>query len=213
MKISTTRGAGVAALLLTGCLVLGACAGGEVPAPSLTGAPAAEPTAAQPAAAAESEVAASAPTHLSFPAAAIDGDIAEYTAAQAEADGGINPPGLQAIAWYSGVPNPEPASAALNTVYIFGHTWVEPAAFNGLKDVVPGDQAVLTTETGTLVYEVDELITMDKADFSQDPRVAAVVPGRLALVTCHRPDGLDPSAHAPDNTVVFLHLIGYQAAG
>jgi LPXTG-site transpeptidase (sortase) family protein len=153
------------------------------------------------------------PTHLSFPAAAVDGPVGEYTAADAAAQGGVNPAGLNDIAWYSGITDPMPGTDARNTVYIFGHSWIEPAIFNGLKNVHPGDQAILTTANGQLVYQVDEVITMAKPDFTQDPRVVAIVPGRLALVTCFRPEGWDPNAHAPDNTVVFLHLVGATSAG
>jgi LPXTG-site transpeptidase (sortase) family protein len=148
------------------------------------------------------------PTHLVFPAAGIDGPVDEYTAADAEADGGINPPRLDSISWYSGVEGALPGSDATNTVYLFGHTWTQPAVFNGLRDVAEGDEAILTTQYGEMTYSVDEIITMSKSDFSQDARVAAAVPGRLALVSCYRPQGLDAEAHAPDNIVVFLHLVG-----
>ena len=154
-----------------------------------------------------------APTRLVLPAAGIDGPVEEYTAADAEAEGGVNPAALDTISWYSGVPNPMPGSDASNTVYIFGHSWIEPAVFNGLKDLHAGDRATITTSSGELVYAVDEVITMAKPDFTQDARVTAVVPGRLALVTCYRPPGWDPSSHAPDNTVVFLHLVEAHAAG
>ena len=151
------------------------------------------------------------PTHLAFPAAEIDGPVEEYTAGEAEVEGGINPRSLQTIAWYSGIPEPLPGTDATNTVYIFGHTWVEPAVFNGLAAVAPGDMATLETETGTLTYVVDEIVVMDKTQFSTDPTVSAIVPGRLVLVTCHRPDGWDADALAPDNTAVVLHLVGSRA--
>ncbi len=153
------------------------------------------------------------PTRLVLPAAGIDGPVEEYTAAEAEAEGGVNPAALDTISWYSGIPNPMPGSDAANTVYIFGHSWIEPAVFNGLKALHAGDRATITTTAGELVYEVDEIITMAKPDFTQDARVTAVVPGRLALVTCYRPPGWDPSSHAPDNTVVFLHLVEAHPAG
>jgi LPXTG-site transpeptidase (sortase) family protein len=152
------------------------------------------------------------PTRLTFAAAAIDAPVEEYTAADAAAEGGINPATLETVSWYSGIADPMPGTDARNTVYIFGHSWIEPAVFNGLKNVQPGDQATLATANGELVYQVDEIITMAKPDFTQDARVVAVVPGRLALVTCYRPEGWDPSAHAPDNTVVFLHLVEARAA-
>jgi sortase (surface protein transpeptidase) len=148
------------------------------------------------------------PTHLTFPAAGIDGDVEEYTTADAEAEGGINPPRLDSISWYSGVEGALPGSDATNTVYLFGHTWTQPAVFNGLRDVAAGDEATVSTQHGVMTYRVDEIITMSKSDFSQDPRVAAVVPGRLALVSCYRPQGLDAEASAPENIVVFLHLVG-----
>ncbi|QIG38822.1 class F sortase [Microbacterium sp. 4R-513] len=206
----------VAAIAL--CLVLPGCATpGRDEASWIVHTPIATPAApasATPAAAngVIEDVPVAAPMHLSFPAAGIDGDIEEYTAADAAAAGGIDPATLDTISWYSGVPDPMPGSDARNTVYIFGHSWVEPAVFNGLKDVQRGDEATVTTAAGELVYKVVDTLTLAKGDFSDDPAVAAVVPGRLALVTCSRPDGWDPNAHAPDNTVVFLHLVAARAA-
>ena len=74
-----------------------------------------------------------APTHLTFAAAGIDGPVEEYTAADAAAEGGINPATLDTISWYSGVPDPMPGTIAKNTVYLFGHAWIQPAVFNGLE--------------------------------------------------------------------------------
>ncbi len=198
-----------AALILISAAALSACAP-AVPDPTLTRAVQATQTpdaASTDAVTTGAAVPVSRPLHLTFPAASIDGDIDEYTAEQATADGGINPPTLDSIAWYTGVPDPMPGTNATNTVYIFGHTWIEPAAFNGLKAVQPGDIATLRTETGILSYEVQEIISMDKDDFASDPDVAAVVPGRLVLVTCHRPDGWSDDKPAPENTAVILRLV------
>lgn len=153
----------------------------------------------------------SAPLHLSFPAAGVDGDVEEYTAADASAEGGINPATLDTISWYSGIEDALPGTDATNTVYIFGHTWIEPAVFNGLVDVQIGDEATVTTATGSLTYAVEQIINMSKDDFTSDPTVSAIVPGRLVLVTCHRPEGWDDSAPAPDNTAVILHLVSSRA--
>lgn len=147
------------------------------------------------------------PTRLVFPAAGIDGPVEDYTAADAASEGGVNPATLDTISWYSGLADPMPGTDARNTVYLFGHTWIEPAVFNGLKDVRAGDEAVLSTANGDLVYRVESVLTMAKSDFTEDARVAAIVPGRLALVTCHRPAGWSDSAAAPDNTVVLLQLV------
>ncbi|MEU1971918.1 class F sortase [Microbacterium sp. NPDC019599] len=197
-------------LVLSGCAVPGQDEAGVLAAPGLTvAAPSASAELASPRL---DHVPVAPPERLVFPAAGIDGPVEEYTAAEAEAEGGINPATLDTISWYSGIRDPMPGSDAANTVYLFGHSWVEPAVFNGLTGVHAGDRATVTTATGDLVYEVDEIITMAKPDFTQDPRVVAVVPGRLALVTCHRPDGWDPSASAPDNTVVFLHLVEARSA-
>ena len=220
MTLATVRAraalALVAALL---CCVLSGCATPRQdaapvsapvePTPSATSAPPASPSPTP----LIGDVPMAPPKRLALPAAGIDGPVEEYTAAEAEAEGGVNPAALDTISWYSGIPNPMPGSDAANTVYIFGHSWIEPAVFNGLKALHAGDRATLTTTAGELVYEVDEIITMAKPDFTQDARVTAVVPGRLALVTCYRPPGWDPSSHAPDNTVVFLHLVEAHPAG
>ena len=202
------------------CLVLAGCTtprddpAGALAAPALT-VPAPVQTTPEPQATvpAIADVPVAPPTRLVFPAAGIDGPVDEYTAADAAAEGGVNPSSLDEIVWYSGIPNPMPGSDATNTVYLFGHSWIEPAVFNGLAGVRAGDRATVSTANGALVYAVDEVITMAKPEFTSDARVTAVVPGRLALVTCHRPQGWDPSAHAPDNTVVLLHLVEAHPAG
>ncbi|TDN90850.1 class F sortase [Microbacterium sp. BK668] len=215
------RGALVAAALAV-CVVLPGCAtprqddaglAGSAPTTTQAPPPSATPSPAAPSpSAALGLVPVAVPTRLVFPAARIDGPVEEYTADDAAAEGGINPAGLDTISWYSGVADPMPGTDARNTVYIFGHSWIEPAVFNDLKSVRPGDEATLTTSNGELVYRVDEILTMSKPDFTQDPRVAAIVPGRLALVTCFRPEGWDPNARAPDNTVVLLQLVGARPA-
>ncbi|WP_345801171.1 class F sortase [Microbacterium sp. AZCO] len=195
------------ALVLSGCATPRQDPAGASGTPTVSAAPTPPPTPSAAGSPAADLVPVAAPTRLTFPAAGIDGPVDEYTAADAEAAGGVNPDSLDEIAWYSGISDPMPGTDAKNTVYLFGHSWIEPAVFNGLKDVVVGDQATVTTANGELVYEVDDVFTLAKPDFTQDPRVVAMVPGRLALVTCHRPEGWDPSEHAPDNTVVFLHLV------
>lgn len=195
-----------AALILISAAAMAACAG-QIPDSALTPRVVESAKAEAPAPSNDDAVPVSRPVHLTFPAAMIDGPVDEYTAAQAEAEGGINPESLDTISWYSGIADSIPGTDATNTVYIFGHTWVEPAVFNGLVDVSVGDEATLQTETGTLTYAVDEIINMSKDDFTSNETVKAIVPGRLVLVTCHRPDGWDRDAAAPDNTAVVMHLV------
>jgi LPXTG-site transpeptidase (sortase) family protein len=93
------------------------------------------------------------------------------------------------VAWWTG--GGTPGSHADNTVYLYGHTWKEPAVFNRVKELDAGALVRLTTRTGVLDYVVDGSFTVEKTKLDQHPAVTAAVPGRLVLIGCHRETGLE----------------------
>lgn len=126
-----------------------------------------------------------------------------YTAAEVAATGGVvKPSTLWLVAWWTG--GGTPGSDADNTVYLFGHTWKEPAVFNRVKELRPRADIYLTTRTGRLHYLVDGSFTVAKEDLGDHPAVTAVVPGRLVLIGCFRETGLE--AHTTSNLVVTAHI-------
>lgn len=147
----------------------------------------------------------SVPTAVAVPGLGISAPVEEYTDAMVEAaDGWVDPPRRDTVAWWSG--GGTPADPADNTVYLYGHVSRLPAAFNGLTEAELGDEVILTTEAGTLTYNVTEVLPpIVKEELPNTAAVTDAVPGRLVLIGCHRePDqGIRPTTR---NTVVIAEL-------
>jgi sortase (surface protein transpeptidase) len=144
------------------------------------------------------------PLLLEVPAIALKAAITAYTPDEVAADGGaVKPPTLFSVSWWTGGGNPGPA--ARNTVYLYGHTWKEPAVFNRIKELRVGDRVVVTTTGGRLVYVVDGSFTVSKPDLVTTARVTEATAGRLLLIGCYRATGHE--AHTTANIVVTTHLL------
>jgi LPXTG-site transpeptidase (sortase) family protein len=145
----------------------------------------------------------SAPRLLEVPSIRLAADVTPYTPAEVAAHGGaVKPSSLWDVAWWTG--GGTPGSHAENTVYLYGHTWKEPAVFNRVKELDPGDTVYVTTRTGRLRYVVDSSFTVLKTDLTKTPTVAAAVPGRLLLLACYRETGREEQTTR--NVVVIAHL-------
>lgn len=148
-------------------------------------------------------VPASDPRVLEVPEIKLKATVTPYTPQQVAAhDGAVKPSSLWEVAWWTG--GGTPGSHADNTVYLYGHTWKEPAVFNRIKELRRGDAVFVTTRTGRLRYVVDSSFTVDKPDLSKTPAVAAGIPGRLLLLGCYRETGREE--HTTRNVVVVAHL-------
>lgn len=144
------------------------------------------------------------PLLLEVPAIALKAAITAYTPAEVAADdGAVKPPTLFSVSWWTGGGNPGPAAG--NTVYLYGHTWREPAVFNRIKELRVGDRVVITTTGGRLVYVVDGSFTVSKPDLTTTAQVTQATPGRLLLIGCYRATGHE--AHTTANIVVTTHLL------
>jgi hypothetical protein len=151
-------------------------------------------------------VAASAPLRLRVPAIGIDGAVSEYTQKMIDARGGFDPVTLQTIAWDTTISGGLAGTDAVNTVYLYGHSWVDPAVFNGLKDLPPGAVAAVDTARGTLCYVVQKTLELNKAAYKSNDELTRIIPNRLVLVSCYRPVGYDPGSATVQNIVVVLQL-------
>lgn len=145
---------------------------------------------------------AAAPRILEVPEIGLRATIEPYTDDDVEAHGGaVKPPSLDTVAWWTG--GGWPGSDSADTVYLYGHTWREPAVFNRLKELSAGSRVVLTTEAGRLVYVVDRCLTVDKDQLASHPEVTRREPGRLLLIGCYRRTGREwTTTH---NLVVTAH--------
>ncbi len=153
-------------------------------------------------------VAVGAPLRVSAPSIGLDHAVTPYTDADVAAHGGaVEPPTLFTVSWWTG--GGAPGTAAANTVYLFGHTWKEPAVFNRLKELVPGATIEVTMADGSVRYVVDGWFVVSKSAFDTDHRVREAVAGRLLLVGCYRATGSEATTTA--NIVVTAHLVGSTA--
>lgn len=178
-------------------------------AAGVTAVPTARPTssaAPPPVPVADTVVAASAPLRLRVPDLGIDGAVSGYTQAMIDARGGFDPATLGTIAWDTTIPGGLAGTDAVNTVYLYGHSWVEPAVFNGLKDLPAGAVAAVDTARGTLCYVAQKTLKLDKTAYKTNDELTDAVPDRLVLVSCYRPVGYDPTSATVQNIVVVLRL-------
>lgn len=176
-------------------------------------------------------VAASIPTHLTIDKIGVDAPVSPYTLDQAARawdyfynescakDGKVIhvcPPNDTSVSWLQkGIPGVglggEPGSDSQETWYLYGHTVDAPgsAVFNQLGELSPGDTIVVTTQTGTLVYVVQQLITMPKGDTANiDSVLRQQVAGRGWLITCYHGSGatINQSGSSNDALAVEVQL-------
>ena len=169
--------------------------------PGLSGIPASVPTshAATPA----PVVAESQPLLVEAPGIGLTARVSPYTAADVRRNGGVvKPPTLCDVSWWTG--GGMPGTAAQNTVYLYGHTWKEPAVFNRLKDLELGNEVYVTTARGRLRYVVEGSFTVPKPGLPTNKAVVAAVPGRLVLIGCYRETGHED--HTTRNIVITAQL-------
>lgn len=179
--------------------VVAGTAGPGTPAPPQ----ASSPSDSQPVEEGEPAIPQSEPRLVEAPSIGLRAVISPYTPAQVAAnDGTVNPSSLWTVAWWTG--GGKPGTDADNTVYLYGHTWKEPAVFNHLKNLEPQDDVFVTTRTGRLRYVVDGSFTVLKKDLDDHPEVVAAEPGRLLLIGCYRKTGREDSTTR--NVVVTAHL-------
>ena len=148
-------------------------------------------TAASPAAPVAPEPAlpdASAPVHISYPAAGFDVPVhALEPDADAQASQTIVPPETKDGYWLT--PYGTPGRGSGNTTYVIGHSWDgADAPFNHLSSSANvGDRFTVLTGTGTITYQVDNVATYLKASLKDSP-IWDIVPNRLVLISCYTQD-------------------------
>ena len=156
--------------------------------------------------AADLVVPASAPLQLRVASIGLDGAVSEYTQEMIDERGGFDPSEPTTISWDTTIPDGLPGTDSANTVYLYGHTWIDMAVFNGLRDLQPGAVASIDTANGTLCYVTQKTLLLDKAEYKTNDELTNVVPNRLVLVSCSRPVGYDPESATVQNIAVVLQL-------
>lgn len=151
-------------------------------------------------------ITASEPLRLRVPSIGLDGAVSQYTQAMIDDKGGFDPPELSTISWDTTIAGGTAGTDARNTVYLYGHSWVDAAIFNGLKNVQPGAVASIDTANGRLCYVEQKSLKLDKAEYKNNDELTDAIPKRLVLVSCYRPVGYDPNSATVQNIVVVLQL-------
>jgi len=151
-------------------------------------------------------VAASEPLRLRVPVIGLDGAVSEYSQRMIDDRGGFDPPELSTISWDTTIVGGLPGTDSTNTVYLYGHSWVDTAVFNGLREMQAGDIAGIDTATGTLCYVTQKTLTLPKSEYKNNDEMTDAIPNRLVLVSCYRPDGYDPNSATVKNVIAVLQL-------
>ncbi|GAB3598224.1 class F sortase [Microbacterium tumbae] len=104
-----------------------------------------------------------------------------------------------------------PGADSQGTVYLAGHSSADgTSVFDPLVDraeggstLEVGDEILLDTENGTVVYLVQALERHPKTELADVADLWTSSPGRLVLLTCYYVDG---ASSAPDNFVVYARI-------
>lgn len=161
------------------------------------------PTAVRPV---DVQIAASAPLRLRVPSIGLDGAVSEYTQAMIDEYGGYDPPELTTISWDTTISGGTAGTDSTNTVYLYGHSAVEAAVFNDLKDMTPGDVASIDTANGRLCYTEQKALQLNKSEYKNNDELTDAIPNRLVLVSCYRPVDYNPNEATVQNIVIVLQL-------
>jgi len=120
--------------------------------------------------------------------------------------GGYDPPELSTISWDTTISGGTAGTDSTNTVYLYGHSAVKPAVFNGLKGMRPGAVASIDTANGRLCYVEQKALQLVKSEYKTNDELTNAIPNRLVLVSCYRPVGYDPNEATVKNIVVVMQL-------
>ena len=154
------------------------------------------------------DASAAAPHAMSIPAL---GFAAEVLPLARDGAAVLDPPGATAAYWLSDYGFPGEGSE--DTVYLIGHssdagTAVFDAIVNPATQSTPllaGDEIVLETETGSVLYEVVTAERQDRTALADLERVWSSAPGRLVIITCLFDEARNA---ATDNMIVYARQRG-----
>ncbi|ALU40734.1 peptidase C60 [Kocuria flava] len=132
--------------------------------------------------------AAAPPVRLAVPDAGLDVPVDPLTPTEQDlASRSLVPPKTPDGYWLT--PYGAPGQGSKNTTYIAGHSFDgRDAPFNALSDPsLVGSEVEVQTETGTVAFEIDSVVTHDKNTL-KDSDIWQIVPGRLVIISCYTED-------------------------
>lgn len=153
------------------------------------------------------------PLNLSISVIDINQPITEYDDQMVIDNGGVYPPEIDTVSWWSGGgrPGAVPANTPFTTgkvsytTYLYGHATNSNAVkgiFNDLGLLKVGDEIVIDSDNGSFSYVVNDTFTIKKSNLVSDSRAIEDTPGRLLLISC----AYDIWGASNDNIVVVAQL-------
>lgn len=127
----------------------------------------------------------------------------------------IEPAGKQTLTWdttiVDGVRYPVGSvlsGSSVNTVYVYCHDYADETALcSTVYDVTNrGDTVTIETPTEVMTFTAQEKFNLRKGELPNDPRVTAVNPGRLVLITCNSGGERNALGETMENSVIVFQL-------
>jgi LPXTG-site transpeptidase (sortase) family protein len=117
-------------------------------------------------------------------------------------DGAMETPPFGKVGWYDEGPPPGAVGAAVIVAHVHGPQGDD--VFARLHELRRHDRFRVETTVGSVVFEVDELVQVDKADLPYDRMWPDTSRRLVSLITC---GGKRTASGYPLNTIVFAHAI------
>lgn len=117
-------------------------------------------------------------------------------------DGAMETPPFGKVGWYDEGPPPGAPGAAVIVAHVHGPQGND--VFARLHELRPHDRFRVETTVGTVEFEVDDLVEVDKEDLPYERMWPDTDRRLVSLITC---GGTPTAGGYPMNTIVFAHTI------
>jgi len=117
-------------------------------------------------------------------------------------DGAMETPPYGKVGWYDEGPPPGAVGAAVIVAHVHGPQGDD--VFARLHELGPDDRFRVETTLGSVEFEVDDVVQVDKEDLPYDRMWPDTDRRLVSLITC---GGKRTAAGYPLNTIVFAHAV------
>jgi LPXTG-site transpeptidase (sortase) family protein len=117
-------------------------------------------------------------------------------------DGAMETPPYGKVGWYDEGPPPGAVGAAVIVAHVHGPQGDD--VFARLDELRPDDRFTVETTVGSVEFEVDDLVQVDKEDLPYDRMWPDTDRRLVSLITC---GGKRTASGYPLNTIVFAHAV------
>jgi LPXTG-site transpeptidase (sortase) family protein len=117
-------------------------------------------------------------------------------------DGAMETPPYGKVGWYDEGPPPGAVGAAVIVAHVHGPQGDD--VFARLHELRPQDRFTVETTVGSVEFQVDDLVQVDKEDLPYDRMWPDTDKRLVSLITC---GGKRTASGYPLNTIVFAHAV------